>query len=529
MLYDPQGRPIPEAPAVAPATGRTCIAEPADRRDPDVSRGLTPTKVDAILTAANSGDLADQSRLAFELEEKNWDISQAIQTRRLAVLGIPWTIEPGDDTPAAAKAAELLAAELAATGHPNEGIDSFSELLNDLLSALLPGFAVSEIVWGPGGTILGFAYIDQRHLSFRDSLSTPRLITRDAPQGIELPPRKLVIHRLRRRGPDVARAGLIRPLAWLHCFANINIKDLLSFIERYGMPFVVAKVDQESWTTERNVLRSLIRNFGPSGGGLFTKAMEIELLQAANNTGDVYFKLLDYLAQAITKVVLGQLGTSGEGGWSNNGAQSQVRQDILEGDCTALATTVNSQLVAVWAEFRLADGVAAPVFTFHSEPPENTKSLAETLSQLNTAGLEADAEEMSNRFGFKLTRRPQLPASMPFSSRSLPLAAEELDTDVLADAAAAEFEASGRADKWGAKFAGRLAEFAISEDDDDDILDQFDKFPGDFLDDFDSSHLAKAGEDTSYAAAATGMADSAQRIRTARPTQVGRQRRVSLR
>jgi phage gp29-like protein len=526
MLYDPQGRPIPEAPATSPTAGRMFLSEPSDRMDTEVSRGLTPTRVDAIMTLANAGDTADQCRLAMELEEKNWDISHAIQTRRMAVLGVPWTIEPGDESPAAEKAATDLAAVLAAAGASDE-TDTFADLLNDLLSALLPGFAVSEILWGPGGTIQGFSFLDQRHFSFRTDPRRPRLITLDHPSGIELPPGKAVIHRLRRRGPDVSRGGLIRTLAWLHCFQNINIKDLLSFVERYGMPFVVAKVDQESWQSERTVLRSLIRNFGPSGGGLFTKAMEIQLLQAANNTGDVYFKLLDFLGQAITKVVLGQLGTSTEGGWSNNGAQSQVRQDILEGDCTALATTINAQVIAPWAAFNLSAGAAVPVFAFHCEPPENTKALAETLSALNTAGLEADADEMSNRFGFKLTRRLQA-AAMPFSSRSLPLSADSQDTDALADAATDEFDASGRADKWAAKLSGRLAEFAVRdpEDDDDSILGQLNDFPEDFLDDFDSSPLAEAGEETSYAAAATGMADSAQRISTARPASGGRKRRV---
>lgn len=525
MLYDPQGRPIPEAPATPPGSGRNFLAEADDRRDADVSRGLTPVQVDAILTLANTGDTADQCRLAMELEEKNWDIAHALQTRRLAVLGVPWTVEPGDDSPAAKKAAEDLAAMLAATG--GEDLDTFGDLLNDLLSAILPGFAASEIVWRPGGGIAGFSFLDQRHFTFRDDPRRPKIITRDQPLGVEVPPLKMVIHRLRRRGPDVSRGGLIRTLAWLHCFANISLKDLLGFVERYGMPFVVAKVDQESWQTERNVLKRLIRNFGPSGGGLFTKAMEIELLQAANNTGEVYFRLLDHLGQAVTKVVLGQLGTSGEGGWSNNGAQSQVRQDILEGDCTALADTITAQVFAPWARLAIGPGVAAPVFAFHSEPPENTKALAETLAQLNNAGLEADPEEMSERFGFKLTRRPPA-AAFPMSARALALAADAGPDypDRLGDAAQAAFE-GGSAQRWGAKLAGRLAEFAVRdpEDDDDALLGKLRTSPGDLMDDFDSAALAKVAEETTYAAVATGMADSALRLSTARP-RAGRQRRA---
>ena len=43
------------------------IPEPSDRETVDVSSGLYPLKVDAIMRAANGGDTRDQCRLAAEL------------------------------------------------------------------------------------------------------------------------------------------------------------------------------------------------------------------------------------------------------------------------------------------------------------------------------------------------------------------------------------------------------------------------------------------------------------------------------
>ena len=90
------------------------------------------------------------------------------------------------------------------------------------------------------------------------------------------------------------------------------------------MPFVVAKVDRNAWENERGVMRNLIRSFGPNGGGVFTKSTELELLQASNSGGDVYFKLLEYTSKAITKVILGQLASSSESGGLSGGERQKL-------------------------------------------------------------------------------------------------------------------------------------------------------------------------------------------------------------
>ncbi len=360
-------------------SGKTIHWESSDRDGTDASRGLTPAGVDRIMQAANSGDAAELFRLAAELPEKNWDIFHALQTRHNAVLGCNWSIDAGEDaSPAAQKTAEKLEAELRAAGSYDE-LDTFHDLLSDMIRALLPGVGVSEIVWAQGGSIAGFSFIEPKHLTLRDS-RRPKLVTRENSLGVDLQPGKFIVHTLRTHGPDPVRGGLIRPLAWLHCFSNINVKDLLRFIERYGMPFTVARVDNKTWETERNKLKALIRSFGPNGGGVFTRSTELELLQAANNGGDVYFKLLEYVGKAITKVVLGQTATAGDGGgWSNDGAQDQVRQDILEADCRWIEDTINAQICQIWHRYNCAEGTPVPRFVIDSTPSEDVKEKYEAM------------------------------------------------------------------------------------------------------------------------------------------------------
>ena len=371
-----------------------------DRQDEDVSRNIIPAAVDRIMQQANSGDIREQCKLAAEILEKNADIMQAVNTRRDAVLGCSWHIEPADDTQRSREIADVLEKRLKTCGDGDE-LDTFEDLLEDMLNALLAGFMVSEIVWRNGGDIAGFKHIEQKRFTFAESFA-PKLVTREYPAGIELDRRRIIYHKLRFHGSDPVRGGLIRPLAWLHCFKTVGEKDLLGFIERYGMPFVAAKVDAEAFDKERNLIKHLVRNFGSSGGGIFTRNVELELLECAS-TGMVYFRLLEYLEKAVNKVILGQTASSGDSaGLSGGDAQSKVRQDILEADCRRLMRSINTQLVKPWMLYNYGEAEALPSFVIEYTPPEDQAALATIVATLSNAGFKADAAELSKRFGLKL-------------------------------------------------------------------------------------------------------------------------------
>lgn len=403
------------------------VPELSDRAAPDVSRDLIPRRLDRIMRAANDGDTEDQCRLCRELLEKNTDIAQAVRTRVDAVSGCAWTLEAGDDTPAAKEAAEALEKELRGIDG-TEDADTFEEMIEDLMGALLPGFAVCEILWRDGGHVAGFKAIEQHHFSLMDGYY-PRLVTTDHPSGFEIPRDRILYHRLRFHGSDPARGGLIRPLAWLHCFGNLNEKNLLAFAERYGMPFLVIKADEETYQRERTNIKHLIRNFGSSGGGIFTKGVEQELLQASNAEGNIYFRLKEALANSVNQLVLGQTASSGDSaGLSKGDAQSKVRQDILESDCRRVARTVNAQLCIPWTQYNYGADVPAPRFALDCAAPEDKLATAQTLQALAQAGLRVTPEEASERFGFTFERIPDpVPAAGGFGLPSEPAAPPATD------------------------------------------------------------------------------------------------------
>lgn len=374
--------------------------ELSDRTEDDTIRGLTPETVDRIMRAADSGDTRDQCRLALNVLEKNADIMQAMATRKNAVIGCQWHLDPGDQSSAAREAAERLEKILRETGEGDD-VDSFEDLMEDLLGALLPGFAVSEILWTPGGGIAGFHHIRQSQFTFVDSF-TPKLVTGNHPEGEVIDRRRIIYHKVRIHGSDPVRGGLIRPLAWLHCFKSVNEKDLLAFIERYGMPFIAGMVDPTTFEKEKNLLKRLILNFGSSGGGVFTKNVELKLLECTGR-GEAFFQLLQYLEAAVNKVILGQTASSGESaGLSKGDAQSKVRQDILEADCRTLQRVINTQLIKPWTRYNCGE-VAPPQLVIDCAAPEDSLQNANVIKVLHDAGWRADQEEICKKFSMKLT------------------------------------------------------------------------------------------------------------------------------
>ena len=407
MILDQYGRPFPELQPnrPQPRSGRWLLDDPNDRNYTDVSRDLSPDRVDSIMSRANQGDAADQAELANLLLEKNHEIKHAFSVRVNSILGLKYTVDPGDDdSPEAKAAAEAFHRALKNCGDRDD-CDGFRDLLRDMMRAILVGYSVNEIIWGPGGSLFGFASVPSRDVTFINSF-VPTIRLSGGAVEMPLEPDKFVYLATRENGSDPARGGLVRPLAWLHCFLNVNIKDLLSFIESYAMPVIIAKVSDSAFESELTHLMTLIRSFGPNGGGIVSQGTELSTIQAPNVTGEVYFRVIEYIKDAITRLILGQTASSGDGGGlSKDNAQDKVRQDILEADATMLADCINRKIAAPWCRFNFGIGVARPGLVFITDPPEDSERNANTLKTLFESGFEADAQEVSERFGWNLARR----------------------------------------------------------------------------------------------------------------------------
>jgi phage gp29-like protein len=490
----------------APVAEQLTHWEPIDRTASDASRGLTPAKLDSIFVAANGGDPRSQARMAMELEEKDWDAAHALETRRAAVRGAGWSVKPSrgrEEDPAAKAIAEAAEAMLG-------DLDSLPDLLEHCLRGILPGYAVAEILWEGSGTgIEGFNFIAPNVIGFKDSME-PLICTQTSPMGEPLVANKFVVHRHQARSGDLTRGGLIRPLGWMFCFSQAGIKDLLRFSEKFGMPFVSARIDENAWKNDRLKIAQLIRNFGSDGGGVFSKGVEIEFLQAAQTGGDLYFKMLEYFQAAKTRVILGQTATSGDAqGFSNGGAQAAVRQDILESDAAQVAATIRQSILKPWTAWNYGPAAPVPVFEFDVAQKADVKALSEQVERLGRAGYDMDEAELTAAFGMTITRRtaaaPANDLGLADSPRRRPV---ELATESVVAAALDELKTGDALADWLGPVAAALQE-ALDGDETDEqafrsrLAGLLQGLPG-LMDDMDTKGLEDILARAMYSADANG-------------------------
>lgn len=421
MIYDAFGREIPDDPR-RPVEGQFVRWEPTDRYQPQPSVGMSPESLTALLNKANQGEPKEQALLSREILEKDWDTLSAIGTRCASVLADEWCCEPPEgleDDPTAMKIADAANVMLQSCVGEGELLGT-EGLLSHMLGALLPGYAVAEIIWQPGGKgIAGFNPVLSEAITFRNSLP-PLLATNNHPEGIPLLARKFVVHRHRALSGDATRGGLIRPLGWMFCFSQFNIKNQLRFVEKFGMPFVAARVEDGEWDKSRSVLASIIRNFGTDGGGVFTKAVELELLQAAQGDGEVFFRSAQYWREAKTLVIQGQLATSSQGGGlSSNNAQENVRNDLTLGDQAQVARSMRASVLQPWTIFNFGEGAPVPCFKFEREEERDDELRSKVFVNLKNAGWRATQKAVQDEFGIEVEPVESAPA-LAMTETSLP-------------------------------------------------------------------------------------------------------------
>jgi phage gp29-like protein len=259
--------------------------------------------------------------------------------------------------------------------------------------------------------VIGYAPIDIAKITFTSSRE-PLIASRSHPNGLALAPYKFVFHQHSAISGDPTRGGLIRPLGWMFLFTQLGVKNLARFVEKFGLPFVIGRLDDGAWDQDRHKVAALIRNFGSDGGGVFSKAVELEFKEASASGGDLFFKMLEYFGDAKTRVVLGQLATSGDsGGFSKGGAQALVRQDLLESDCTALAATFKRDVIAPWTMLNYGADAPTPDLVFDFAAPEDMVAKSQIIANLFNAGLEVDDPEQASKLvGINMRRKVSPPA-----------------------------------------------------------------------------------------------------------------------
>lgn len=214
-----------------PAQARTLIADARNDITIPYYSGVLQHVDDTLIQQGGGKGLA----LYDEIERDTHAFSM-LQKRRKGVTARAWEVEPGGDRPIDQEAADLVRKQLTAL--------PFDRITEDLLGATLRGFAVSEVVWERDGAEIRPSRVKShaaRRFVFGEDWR-PRLLTwTDMRDGMALPDRKFIVHRVGVQGNNPYGLGLGTRLFWAVLFKREGVAFWLHFLEKFAGPTVVGK------------------------------------------------------------------------------------------------------------------------------------------------------------------------------------------------------------------------------------------------------------------------------------------------
>jgi len=383
-LYDSWGQEI--TPNEKPDERTLATASLRDRWSMYPSNGLTPQTLASIFKEADLGNVWRQAELFEEMEEKDTHLFSVIQTRKLAITGLDFEIEPASEDAQDQKIAEFIQEVI-------NDLSDFEGNLSDLLDAIGKGYSLMEIYWDVRNNkniARHIEWVHAKRITWYNNI-TPRLITEEKPyEGIEIPPFKMIFHLHKARSGHSNRQGILRTVAWMYLFKNYTIKDWVAFAEVFGMPLRLGKYDVGALPDDRKALYEAVRALGRDAAGVISKSTEIEFIEASKNSGEnIYETLAMFCNSEISKAILGHSASSDStpGKLGNENMAGGIRKDLLISDCEMVAKTLRRDLIRPLVGFNFGWDVSLPWFKFHYEEPQDLDAEANKIKTLSDAGV----------------------------------------------------------------------------------------------------------------------------------------------
>ena len=380
----------------SPIMAAVAIRDVNDKFSSYPSDGLTPVKLARIFKEADAGDPFRQMELFEEMESKDTHLFSQLQTRKLAVTGLDWEVQPfsqdGTDQEIAAFVEEQL-----------KELDGFSDNLMDILDAIGKGISFQEIEWEyrDGHVVVGnIEYVHQKKFYY-DTLTDALMLRTEAfPGGIPLPENKFIVHRYKARSGHPSRYGVLRVVAWMYLFKNYDLKDWVSFCEVYGMPLRLGTYDATASEKDKAALMDAIVRMGTDAAGIVPSGTDIRFIESNKQSSvDIYERLARFCDEQMSKAIVGQTLTSDSGGsYAQSKTHNDVRKDLTEADCKAVMETVRRDLIRPLVEFNFGVRAHVPYFVLNATDTDDLKETAEIVNTLAATGLEIPKSWLYKKF-----------------------------------------------------------------------------------------------------------------------------------
>lgn len=388
---------------------RTYYTPRAKDRISDYIVPWSPEQIARALRAAEEGDLTQLADLMDHMLDRDPELGGYVQTRKLAVAGLRWSVQPANDTPEAKRAYDIVREQLS-------GLMDFRGAILDASEAVPRGISALETDWREDRTVAALRWINTKRYRFDrdtdDFMVMPDSETAFEPERVNPQEYKFVVHIPRIFAEHATRAAFLRKVAFAFVFRNYMTKDWATFIEVFGMPVRIAKYPANIKDAEKDELLDMLRLLGSDSYAIFDNRVETEFMEAMNRGASPHEAFFKAMGRQYAMLFVGQDQTNTQ---NEFGSRAQVvaggapiRQDLLEADCEDLSTTFRLQLfypIVGWNMDWAAADRSTPLLQFEYAPPTDYDSYAAVDETVHTVlKLPTTWGAMAARYGRELPK-----------------------------------------------------------------------------------------------------------------------------
>lgn len=406
-----------------------------------VTDGIDYVTLKGLLQRADAGDAAAMLRLVQEAENKDLHLKAVLATRRMALTGLEWSIEPRSTIDPLAD--ETLSTQLAdyvggvlgsmVTWRDGVRVRPFERALRQMSQAIGPNLAVIELVWN-GNRLADLLPVPASRLRYDPRISEGLLFcTPSNTEGAPIPPDKFVVHTPEEVDgiPIINTLGQALMVVWL--MKRFAVQDWSTFLEVFGQPLRIGKSGPNATTADKQAMDTALAQMGTLAYMRLPEGMDVEIKEAPSRTSDPFGPFVEWAEKQQSIAVLGQTLTTDIGDTGSRAAaevHDQVRRAILEADATAEAATIEDQLIEpiVRMAFPMIPNPPLPLFRRDFRDPVDVDTNAAALASAQAIALPVEKSWAYDALGIDpptlddqgdpvnpLVKYPEAPTASPYS------------------------------------------------------------------------------------------------------------------
>lgn len=366
-------------------------------------RGLSVQRAAQLLEQGERGRYADLQKL-YRMAEKRFPVLRALKRRILGgLVELDWSVKIVAEIPEGFTQAQAEAQQKLLRSR-YDAIENLTKAIEHLALAEFRGYSHLEPRYpdnDPSRPANRLNPVPQWHW-FRDNQTwtwryDPE--ARDQEAGsTEIDEADFIIREVDDPINEIALLCFIR--------ANDSIKNWDAFRDDYAIPMLFAILGENAPEGKVKEWLELMEKVTKNSRGALPPGSSVESPDVGNLDGKQFQQHIAFMREEVvlagTSGLLTMLTAPGSGTLAGSAHQEAI--DLI---ISALAGQVAGTLQAQFDKRVLAEEFPSqPVlayFSLASEEPEDLNAAAERLAKLKTAGFQADADEVSEKFGLTLT------------------------------------------------------------------------------------------------------------------------------